>query len=444
MNTLPGSFALLGVEFAAPWALAALAIPAFVLLLARDTDAPPRFFTGAFELWLRLGARRLTEVSVRERGIPPHVWLFAAGLATAVLALAGPRPAWDAPREPWRALVDRSPSMYLSLDAGLGVETRLSAALRLAASVRSDADGDAAGVLWIDASANPPEIVLARTPPDAWLVPPRAPRAQLDWSRFDDTGALWITDDARALAPARASFAASGGPAVPGPVARRGSVRADWDGAQLREVLDAEHTSRVALDARVAEDVQRFVRAWAEARELAVVPLEGDTAHSSAVVLELRSAPARDVVAPGSERAAPIGRDGWTANARWSTAAPLEDGEGALESWLATRDGTPLVTAGPGRVHVALTALEEIAGDPASFAVSWSALCDGASLPGVGVVSLAERADAGGAQVRRQAPPPFASEFATTVARWRACLVIAALVLVAASLGWAWRSGRAR
>lgn len=439
------ALALGGVEFAAPWALAALAIPALVLFLARDTDEPPRFFTGAFELWVRLGARRPLDAHTRKRGIPPYVWLFAAGLAALVCALAGPRPAWDAPREPWRAFVDRSASMYLAVDGGFGRETRLAAALRLAANVRAGAEGDAAAVLWIDASANPPAYVLAHTPPPEWLSAPREPRAELEWTRFDEEGALWITDDAHSLAPTRASFAASGGPAVPGPVARRGSVRVDWDGVELREVLDAEHTPRVALDAGVAEDVSRFVRAWADARELAVVALDASAPRPSSAdgVLELRGSVAREPRAAG-DHAAPVARDGWTANARWSAPAPREDELGALATWLAAADGTALVTWAPGRVHVALTALDTLAGDPAAFAVSWSTLCDGARLPGADVIALGERGAAGGAQIHRASPPPFSTEFTSTVARWRAYLVLLALACVLAAFAWAWRANWAK
>lgn len=430
------SFALLGIEFAAPWALAALALPVFVVLVSRNVEKPPALFTGAFELWLRLGARRPLDAHAAQRRVPPHVWLFAVGLAAAVFACAGPRPEWDAPREPWRVIVDRSPSMYLTTDAGVGRETRLAAALRLAVNVRADARADDAGVLWIDASAEPPAYVLARTSPTEWLTAPREPRAEPEWSRFDADGVLWLTDDASALAPAHASFAASGGAAAPGPIARRGGLRIDWDGAELREVRDELHAPRIALDARIAPEVQRFVRAWAEARELAVDAHDAHANETSAdLVLTLRGAPAGD-------RAAPITRDGWTANARWSVAAPTSDELGALAVWLTAPDGTALVTSAPSRIHVAITTLDSIAGDPASFAVSWSELCDRACLPGADVVALRERASAGGALVRRQAPPPFATEFASAVARWRAYLTCISLVCVAVALAWAWSAQR--
>lgn len=405
----------LGLEFAHPAALALLALPAALLLLARRADRPPALFTGAFELWARIARERPAGARDVRRRVPPPLWPFAFGLACAALAAAGPRPSTT---ETWSVLVDRTGSMYLAAD---GAATRLERAERLLherLGVREYA--------WVDVGADPPEIVRARALPAAWREAPTLPRAAVDWSAHDVAGSIWLTDAGGDLAPRHATLCASGGAPVPGLVATRGDVAIEWDGTALVERAGAAPPTVVAAELAESPAVALLARAWIDARHLRT-----GAATEDGVVLRVvehaSSAPARAVE---------FGRDGWRARAVVRAPAPLRDELGPLSVWLAADDGTPLVSAGPGRIAVALEGEPAFEAGDAAFAVSFAALFDASVLPARGVVALAERAAAGEPRFVAGDPPAPTAEDRATAARVASGLALAALGLVLLAILW--------
>jgi hypothetical protein len=91
-------------------------------------------------------------------------------------------------------------------------------------------------------------------------------------------------------------------------------------------------------------------------------------------------------------------------------------------------DGLVLVAAGPGRIDLALGALEPAPGTEAACAVSWARLLDRCALPPPEVVALPERAAAGEGRVVPPAPPP---ERRLAQAAWPAALLAALAALCA-------------
>jgi hypothetical protein len=227
-----------------------------------------------------------------------------------------------------------------------------------------------------------------------WLErqPPGADAEWIERSRpfgpeDDEPDALWVTDRAPTPPPRRAGFFASGGPAVPGPIAVDGSTRFDWDGKRIVEVAGGAPKRRVEVHGELPAPIARFLDAWAGARG-AVVAAQGDDRP----VLVLDGAPPGSGGTPATFEA---GRDGWTAQGAALGAAPNSDAEGPLATWLADASGRALVTTGAGRVHCPWSSMEEPRGDEAAFAVSWAELFDRAALPPPGVIELGERAAAG-------------------------------------------------
>lgn len=434
MNLAP----LFALALDRPWALGALVLPLLLLWFARARARPRSLHTGAFELWRALLASEPIDAPRAKRRITPPLWLFAAALALIVVAWSGPRP-HARHAGALRFVVDRSPSMYLA-DGG---RTRLEHALERARELAQSTGADAARMEWLDASAQPIDVVVGDAPPSEWFRAPRAARPAPDWSRFDAEGTLWITDDARSLAPRRASLAASGGAAVPGAAGWSDGHVWDWDGAQLRARSESSSVS-VRIDGDLPRELDRFVAAWAQARGCTLARAPSDATDSNDAELVVHANAVR-----GEARA--LERDGWRARARLGRAPSNDARSGALATWLAVEsradDGTssvtPVVTSGPGRVELALADFEPDPATDAAFAVSWSALFDSALLPPAGVVAVAvaERADAGPPRAVAGAPAPLEAAGEADAARWRATFGAAALVCVLAALVWA-RGGR--
>lgn len=377
---------LLGLEWTRPLGLLALALPIAVLLASRLLVHPVEIATGTLDLWKRVRAARPSASSRSRMRIPPAVWLLAAGLALGALALAGPRMRRSASRE-LRVLVDRSPSMELPL----GARTRRERATEIARK-------------WIDENLPAGSQV-------AWID-----RRELFGLEDDRPDTLWVTDRAPEPLPDRAGFVASGGDAVPGPIAVDGSTRYDWDGERIVEVPSDAPKRRVVANGELPQPIADVWAAWAEARG-AIVGAESDRDVS----LVLRT------IESGSRRELEVGRDGWSAKAVAAGAPP------ALSTWLEDADHRALVSFAPGGIESAIVSMGEPEGDPAAFAVSWAKLFDDAVLAPPGVVELGERRAAGNEALRapRAAagggtdPSSFSWEFWATAAA-AGCAILAA------------------
>ena len=385
--------ALLGVEWARPLALLALALPVALLLASRLHERPVEIATGTLDLWKRVLAARPPPSGRARRRIPPAVWLLAAALALGALALAGPaRPAKSS--RALRVLVDRSPSMELPLGSG----TRRERALAMANA-------------WIDAN-------LPRGSPIEWID-----REEPFGPDDDRPDTLWVTDRAPEPPPARAGFVASGGSAVPGPIALDGTTRYDWDGERIAAVRDGAPQRSVAVIGELPRPIADVLAAWAQARGARIAPK-----YERGVSLGLTTA------VSGSRRDLDVGRDGWSARAAVLD-VPID-----LTTWLEDAEHRTLVAWRPGLVASAIVSLDDPRGDPAAFAVSWAQLFDSAVLPPPGIVELAERRAAGAeATVAPRAagdegPPPGSRSGAAALA-----LVAAVCAALAAALA---RSGR--
>jgi hypothetical protein len=215
------------------------------------------------------------------------------------------------------------------------------------------------------------------------------PHPEPPWAALDRDGTLWVTDADRRSQ--RAGVFAAGGNAVPGAAAVGETGVLMWDGVDLNESLQPLPRRTLVVDPGIPAQVAQLAQLWARERGLATAD-EVD----EATVLHVAHASG----AGGREVAA--GRDGWTA-AGPAGSARLEDAPHPRPSvWLDADDG-PLVTRRPGRVEVAWSRLDEVGGDPAAFAVSWSRLFDDALAPPRGVVPIAERVAAGAAAARAPA-----------------------------------------
>ena len=379
------------LEWTRPLGLAALALPVLVWLLSIRRERPEPVAVGTFDLWRDMPDEGGGEL--RRRRVPLSRWLLIAALSCGALALAGPRRARAAPPLVWRAVVDPSPSMFLEHtdDGGAptGAGTRLEAAVARFHSF-VDGAGERAAIEWRRPAPGGVEVETGRALPVRWRRPPRPARRAPVWERHDEPGVLWLTDAAPAAEPARAGIVASGGGPVPGLVGTAGEVRLEWDGARVLEVPGARPRA-VSVTGDLAAPILAFARAWAEERGLAWGRAAG--AEVALAIVAEPAEPARD---------AAVGRDGWSAPARVGR-APARAASGApLATWLAAEvDGElrAVVSWRTGEVRVAVVALGEPAGDPASFAVSWAELLDGAVLPAEGVVALDERRAAGEGRV---------------------------------------------
>jgi len=157
----------------------------------------------------------------------------------------------------------------------------------------------------------------------------------------------------------------------------------------VRRVENAYDASELAcfVDPKLPEPLRALAALWAAQQGLEV--------HDAARGGELLTIV---LVRAGAERPAELAREGWSARAR--IVAPLTPALGE-SSWLT--EGGACVLSSKGRVRVSIAELDEPAGDPAAFAVSWGQLFDTALADPPGVVALAERTERGAPDFRAPA-----------------------------------------
>jgi hypothetical protein len=396
----------LALAWARPWAFALLAVPLILAWFALRRRSDARIATSDLDLWRGVEPR-----GGDPRPRPPRriAWAHAlalAALAAAALAVAGPARA----TRPlvWTCLVDASPSMALPLGASTRRQVAIDAANELArrhgAELRWPA-GDASALSVGDASA-----LLAG---DARSLP-------------DAPDVLWITDAAPREPPRFAGFVASGGDAVPGPIAVAGADRLDWDGEHVARINGGAPARTLlvegldALPEPLAAPLQRVLAAWADARGVRVMSAEDSASIPASAVLRLR------VAGPIVEPALEAGRDGWTARGP-RLGRPLRDAgaERELEPWLRI-GGEVVIARGTGRIELGW--LPGTPSDGAAFAVSWARLFDASALAPAGIVPLEERVAAGPAGA--VAPAGSSAERSASIA-WPFAALAALLVLAA-------------
>jgi hypothetical protein len=110
------AFEWLGYEWARPLGLPALIAVPIVWWLASRSARPPRVSTGTLEVWREVTRSQPNDSEAR-RATSPALWALLAALVCGALALAGPRDVSAAGPMTWRVVVDRSPSMYLPVEA---------------------------------------------------------------------------------------------------------------------------------------------------------------------------------------------------------------------------------------------------------------------------------------------------------------------------------------
>ncbi|MCY2961848.1 MAG: hypothetical protein NTY35_16955 [Planctomycetota bacterium] len=367
------SWTYLALAWERPSALALLLVPLALLLFVLRTRESRVVATSDLEPWRGAEVRGSGARPRPPRRVGPALALALLALASGALAIAGPV-ASAAPLQ-WTCVLDTSPSMELvsggksrrqrAVDAAEDLARRQGAVLRWIAPAL-----DAA----MHATAAEARGAIARTPATSFAA-------------WDLPGALWVTDAAPADPPRFAGFVASGGAAVPGPVAVEGRDRIDWDGAGLVRVPGGAPVRRVQLDGLdlgSAVPLARVIRAWAGARS---IEIGGGGSGAGSIALRV------SVSRPTEKRELEAGRDGWTAAGRRLGAVRLDRAQDAgLEAWLSS-DGDVLVAGGPGRIEIAWVPGDP--SDPAAFAVSWASFLDACALPPAGVVPLDERVAAG-------------------------------------------------
>jgi len=410
----------LAPSFARPDAAWALLAPVVFLLFLRRSEQPPAVVTGTLELWRGVAASSAAAGRARRR-LPAWALLCALALLLAALAGVGPRGARAPEARTWTCVVDRSPSMALALDART---TRLESALGSALGwlSRESAPGDR--VRWLASGRAPLELAPIERPGPDWLAP-EVQDGEPEWALHDRPGALWITDHAPPVARAQAGLFASGGDAVPGPIAADGRTTWTWDGSGLR----AEPRTR-ACALRVVEPggalppvLERVLTAWCEARGFELT--RSDEAEELLVV---------ELVPASRDDELELGRDGWRARGRGALAE--EDGS-QEEDWLSGRtasgEALPVVRVSPGRIRLGLRELTEPTGDPALFALSFGRLLDRVARPPAGVVALAERQAAGAPLLLPPSPPSPAGAGADPGPLLDASLALGALLCALAA-----------
>ena len=410
-----------GFYWARPDWLAALALPLAVWWLARRPRPPAETATGTLAVWREAAAEALPAAARRRAP-----WLLLAALCLGALALAGPRTLVSG--SPWRVVVDRSPSMHLPVTAAGGA-TRLERALALAEAELERRGARARRYLAYDGV----EFVTAEGDglPPAWRRAPALPHPEPDWARIDFSRTLWVTDREPATAPRQAGLVLSGGDLVPGPaaVAPDGTLL-DFDGQSLRPSAERAAPRALWIDAAVPDPVRDLAELWAEERGLALAP--GPDADD--VALSLAGPPS------GARQRIAAGRDGWELDASALPGGlpraaargrpPGSDFELAATPWLA--EPVILVQSAPGRIELAFDESTEPRGDPAAFALSWSALFDACLLPPREVVPVAERLAAGEEHVQL----PADEERPAGASPWLEALCAGGAALLALAAWW--------
>lgn len=421
----------LALDLARPLGAWAFLLPPLLLVLARLLERPPGRVVGTLRIWKEVAAASPRSGAGRRARVPPWAWWLAAALACGALALAGPRGP-GAPRgRTWTLVLDASPSMRLPVRPG--GPTRLEAALGAALGWLSGESRARDRVRWLAPGREPLELARGERPPPAWMQAEAGLADEPDWALFDRPGALWVTDREPALAREHAGSFASGGAAVPGPIAADGRETVVWDGERLVSA-PAEPRAVFVEGGELAPVILRVLRAWCEARGFLLRAARGT---DRVLTLEAPRGSAEAVLAVR------CGRDGWQADgvASGEGAGPPA---GASTLWLEGRDdlgeSVALVRASRGRIRIALRELSEPRGDPAAFALSWGRLLDRCALPALGVAPLVERLEAGPAVNE----PGSAPADAPASGRERGPLLDAALAFVSALLGFAGLAGLRR
>ena len=419
-----------GFYWARPAWLAALALPLAVWWLARRPRPPAETATGTLAVWRAVAAEALPAAARRRAP-----WLLLAALCLGALALAGPRTP-RAREAPWRVVVDRSPSMHLPVN-GLGTAadgpTRLERALELAEAELERRSARERRYLAYDGV----EFVAAEGAglPPAWRRAPALPHPEPDWACIDFSRTLWVTDREPATAPRQAGLVLSGGDLVPGPaaVAPDGTLL-DFDGQDLRPSGARAAPRALWIDAAVPDPVRDLAELWAVERGLALAP--GPDPGSAALAIAGLPSGARERIAAG--------RDGWELDVTAlpggfprARASPASDFELAATPWLA--EPVILIQSAPGRIELAFDESTEPRGDPAAFALSWSALFDACLLPPREVVPVAERLAAGEEHVQL----PADEERPGGASPWLESLCAGGAALLALAAWWLeWRPVR--
>jgi hypothetical protein len=367
-----------------------LLLPLVLLLLARLRPSAARLVTGTLGIWQLLGAQRSATTRGSRPRIPLRTWLAAAALASAALALVGPRLVGEEPSRSWTLVLDHSPSTSLPAPGEDGSATRrLEAALAEALAWLEELAREGDRVTWRSPARGALELDWGERPPPGWLAHPRWAAAEPLWALHDDPGTIWVTDLAPSALPRAAGIAASGARPVPGPIGASGRDRLDWEGGAVLERPGLLGLRKVAMEeaaCALPTALRRIYRDWAAARGFECVV--GDPPDAALVL--------RCDAAGGEALACVAGRDGWIAGGRTRGGLHGLAADGpAARTWLEAEleDGTRaiLVRAAPGRIRCGWSELDEPGGDTTYFAVSWSRLFDEATLPPEGVVPLAER-----------------------------------------------------
>lgn len=353
-----------GMHWGRPAGLLALLLPLAVLLASLRPALPEPRHTGAIALWRNV---RSAGSGGRTRLVVPLArWLWIVALLLGALALAGPERRPPAPAFSLAVVVDGSASMGLAHpDGGTRGEAALRGLERWLESQEPVAlegfDGQALG--------------------DLGEVARGTGAAVADWAPYDQLGVVWVTDDGAGLEPVFAGLFASGGGAVPGPVAARGAARWWWDGQGLEWREDAGQGGELVVVGKVPPGILDLARLWAEERDWSVS--ESSLAREPAGAgLCLIAHPGL----PGRERE--VGRDGWTARVRPSTGAPVVPA--GAQIWL-----PGLVWTSPGRVDLSIASIEGEGAEAGAFVSSWADLLDTGVRGAADVVALDERGDAG-------------------------------------------------
>jgi hypothetical protein len=392
----------MSLDCARPGALWALLLPFVFLALVRLVARPPERATGTLELWQELAPERPSGARARGR-FPPWALLTALALLCAALAWLGPRGARAAAPRAWTCVVDRSPSMGLPLAPGAGT-TRLAAALASAEAWLAENAASDERVRWLAPERAPLELARGTRPPGDWLEPEtdgaEPERGEPVWERHDRPGTLWLTDRAPRAERMHAGLFASGGAAVPGPIAADARETVVWEDGALRTEARPRSFAvlvREAAPGRLPPVLERMLTAWCAARGFELVRSPRADVR---LVIEVPAL-------AGSAGELALARDGWQATGTVARRAAAPDpAEAALrphEDWLVGRapggSEHAAVRARRGHVEVLLGALSEPAGDPALFALSWARLLERSLLCAPGVLALEERLAAGEALV---------------------------------------------
>lgn len=396
---------MIALAFEHPWALALLAIPIALLVLARRRTATRAIAASDLEPWRE--ARAVSGEPRTARPRPPTIALLlaVASLACAAFAIAGPRSV--VPSRRWTCVLDTTASMDLESNGS----TRRARAIEMARALAREHGVD---LVWIAArggrtTESTPEVALDGTGVTTGDT----------FAAWDVPGALWITDAVPTNTPRFAGFVASGGDAVPGGIAVEGSDRIDWDGERIVRVADAAPAIRIAgLEVGSPRSpFERVLAAWIGARGVAANS-DNANAHVAFRVNVSGATPKEDVRA---------GRDGWNATgARLRSVRLDREEDRGLVPWITSGDEV-LVAAGPGRIEFAWMPGEPSGGS--EFAVSWARLFDEIALAPPGIVPLDERRAAGEA---RSVAPTATNDAPPTNSAW--ILAVSAAVLALGAL----------